>query len=440
MSGSRLTAALFLATLFVITFEKVHWEVAGTVNLSDVVSGLFLVAFAAGGARRRGRMPRTVAVAAAFGLAFLAIYLVGFYNLETDQALAQFFKGVVKFALHFAFLVAGLAYLTRRSPRFYWHALGALCAGMAVNALYGALQLAYAETGGDLDEAVLAPLTGGASSINIYGAVEGQDVFRPNALTGDPNHLGVMLIVPLLVLTPIYLRLERRHRLRLPLAGLLAFLLVMELATLSRSGALGLVVGLLVLAVPYRRLLLTARFVVPLAAVAVVLGALVAQRADFFQNVARSRVSTETVATSPHFGVYAFIPDVLETHPFFGLGFNNFSVYYEFVTGRTNWGPHSFYVALFVETGLVGAALFGVFGFWLFRRLGAARRLGRALAVARDPLARRVRPLAWGMTAAHAGTLTANAFYLTIPFYYFYAFAMLALAVPVVFARRPAGA
>ena len=440
MSGSRLTAALFLATLFVITFEKVHWEVAGTVNLSDVVSGLFLVAFAAGGARRRGRTPRTVAVAAAFGLAFLAIYLVGFYNLETDQALAQFFKGVVKFALHFAFLVAGLAYLTRRSPRFYWHALGALCAGMAVNALYGALQLSYAETGGDLDEAVLAPLTGGASSINIYGAVEGQDVFRPNALTGDPNHLGVMLIVPLLVLTPIYLRLERRHRLRLPLAGLLAFLLVMELATLSRSGALGLVVGLLVLAVPYRRLLLTARFVVPLAAVAVVLGALVAQRADFFQNVARSRVSTETVATSPHFGVYGFIPDVLETHPFFGLGFNNFSVYYEFVTGRTNWGPHSFYVALFVETGLVGAALFGVFGFWLFRRLGAARRLGRALAVARDPLARRVRPLAWGMTAALAGTLAANAFYLTIPFYYFYAFAMLALAVPVVFARRPAGA
>ena len=440
MSGSRLTAALFLATLFVITFEKVHWELAGTVNLSDVVSGLFLVAFAAGGARRRGRTPRTVAVAAAFGLAFLAIYLVGFYNLETDQALAQFFKGVVKFALHFAFLVAGLAYLTRRSPRFYWHALGALCAGMAVNALYGALQLAYAESGGDLDEAVLAPLTGGASSINIYGAVEGQDVFRPNALTGDPNHLGVMLIVPLLVLTPIYLRLEPRHRLRLPLAGLLAFLLVMELATLSRSGALGLVVGLLVLAVPYRRLLVTARFVVPLAAVAVVLGALVAQRADFFQNVARSRVSTETVATSPHFGVYGFIPDVLETHPFFGLGFNNFSVYYEFVTGRTNWGPHSFYVALFVETGLVGAALFGVFGFWLFRRLGAARRLGRALAVARDPLARRVRPLAWGMTAALAGTLAANAFYLTIPFYYFYAFAMLALAVPVVFARRPAGA
>ena len=437
---SRAAAWLFLATLFVITFEKVHWEVAGTVTLSDVVSGLFLLALVASlledGAPRR--VPRSALVAAAFGLGFLLVYLIGFYNLETGQALAQFVKGTIKFALHFGFLVVGLAYLGRRSQRFYWHALTALCAGMAANALYGVLQLAYAETGGDLDARVLSPLTGGASSINIYGAVEGQSVFRPNALTGDPNHLGVMLIVPLLVLTPLYLRLERRHRLRLPLAVLLSFLLVIELATLSRSGVLGLAVGTLVLAVPYRRLLLGARFLVPLGLVAVALLAVVTRRSGFFETVLRSRISTDTAATSPHFDVYGFIPDVLSAHPLFGLGFNNFSVYYEFVTGKTNWGPHSFYVALFVETGLVGAAVFAAFLVWIFRRLRAARRLGKALAAARDPLARRVRPLAWGFTAALVGTLAANAFYLTLPFYYFYAFTMLALAVPVVFARDTA--
>ena len=126
---------------------------------------------------------------------------------------------------------------------------------------------------------------------------------------------------------------------------------------------------------------------------------------------------------------------MLHTDPLFGLGLNTFSVYYEFVTGKSNWGPHSFYVALIVETGLVGAALFGVFIFWVFRRLGQARALGRALAAARDPLAARVRPLAWGCTAALAGTLAANAFYLTMQFYYFYAFTALALAIPVVFAR-----
>ena len=62
-----------------------------------------------------------------------------------------------------------------------------------------------------------------------------------------------MLIVPILVLLPVYLRLGRGHRLRTQLAVVLGFLLVVELATLSRSGLLGLAVGLLVLAVPYRR-------------------------------------------------------------------------------------------------------------------------------------------------------------------------------------------
>ena len=47
-----------------------------------------------------------------------------------------------------------------------------------------------------------------------------------------------------------------------------------------------------------------------------------------------------------------------------------------------------------------------------------------------------MRPLAWGFTAALAGTIAANAFYLTMQFYYFYALLALALTVPVVFARR----
>ena len=124
---------------------------------------------------------------------------------------------------------------------------------------------------------------------------------------------------------------------------------------------------------------------------------------------------------------------MLSAHPLFGLGLNNFSVYYEFVTGRTNFGPHSFYVALLVETGVVGAALFAAFLWYLFRRLGRTRAIGRALAAARDPAAARVRPLAWGLTAALAGTIAANAFYLTMSFYYFFAFATIALAAPIVF-------
>ena len=47
-----------------------------------------------------------------------------------------------------------------------------------------------------------------------------------------------------------------------------------------------------------------------------------------------------------------------------------------------------------------------------------------------------MRPLAWGFTAALLGTMAANFFYLTMQFYYFYALLALALALPVVFAKR----
>src|SRR5204862_3399438 len=182
--------------------------------------------------------------------------------------------------------------------------------------------------------------------------------------------------------------------------------------------------------------LYTPALLVPVGAAVAVLGAIVLSRRSFFTTVLKSRVQTSGGSENAHFQVYSFIPHVLHADPLFGLGLNTFSVYYEFVTGKSNWGPHSYYVALIVETGLVGTLAFAAFLYWVFRRLSAARALGRALAAVRDPLAARVRPLAWGCTAALAGTLASNAFYLTMQFYYFYAFVALSLAIPVVFSRR----
>ena len=430
--------ALFFLTVLTVTFAKVQWQVAGTLSLSDVLTALFLIGFALNRVERLdGRFSRCAAVSFAFFVAFLLVYLIGFFNLGSTESLDQWVKGLIKWLLHFGFLVASIAVVSRRSERFYWWTLATFCGGIALNAVYGVLQLGVAQaTGGNLDAAVLSPITGGASQINIYGAISGASVYRPNALTGDPNHLGIELIVPLLVLLPIYLRLEKGHRLRTPLMATLMFLLVMELATLSRSGIVGLLAGLLVLIVPYRRLFASKRFLLPLAGVALLLGVIVAQRASFFQTVLKSRVDTSGKGTSTHFAVYDFIPDVLSRHPLFGLGLNNFSVYYEFITGRNNFGPHSFYVALFVETGIVGAAVFAAYLVYLFQRLSAGRRLGRALAASGDAIAARVRPLVWGLTAALVGTLVANAFYLTIVFYYFFVLAMLIIVAPAVFGRR----
>jgi hypothetical protein len=436
-STTRVADFLFFATLFSVSFQNVYWNVAGRVSLADVLAVGFLVAFVALRIEERDRFFNPTALAVlVFAAALLLVYLAGFFNLETKQALSLFGKGLVKFFIHFGFLAAGVAYLARRSERYYWRTLGWFCAGFAANAAYGALQYAAARTGRDFDALVLNPITGGAATINIWGAVGESDVYRVNALTGDANHLGVMLVVPLLILTPLYLRLERGHRLRVPLAVLLAFMLLMEIATLSRSGLLGLATGGLLLAIVYRGHLLSKALLVPLAGVAGLLALVVVQRLDYFSNVLHARLQTSDTSSTLHFQVYDFIPQTIEQHPLFGFGLNTFSVYFEFVTGRTRWGAHSFYVALVVETGLVGTLLFAGFLVYLFRRLAAARRIGRTLASLGDPVAARVRPLAWGMTAALVGTMVANAFYLTMQFYYFYAFALLVLATPIVFGRR----
>ncbi len=436
-SRGRLVAFLFLATIFSVTFQNLHWNLAARVNLADVLALLFLVAFVAGRISDRDRLVPPAALAVlGFGLALLVVYLFGFFNLETKQALSLYGKGLTKFVIHFVFLAGGVAYLARCSERFYWRTLGWFVAGFAANAVYGVLQLAATLAGRDLDALVLNPITGGAASINIWGAVGQSSVYRVNALTGDANHLGVMLVVPLLLVTPIYLRLERGHRLRLPLAVLLGFLVIVELSTLSRSGFLGLFVGGALLAVVYRRLLVSRALLVPLGTVAALLALVVVRRLDYFSNVFHARLQTSDSSTTLHLQVYDFIPQTIHAYPLFGFGLNTFSVYFEFVTGRTQWGAHSYYVATVVETGLVGTIVFASFLVYLFQRLGAARKIGRALAAAGDPVAARVRPLAWGLTAAIAGTIAANAFYLTMHFYYFYALALLALAAPIVFGRR----
>jgi O-antigen ligase len=230
--------------------------------------------------------------------------------------------------------------------------------------------------------------------------------------------------------------MEKENRWRGRLMVAIGFLVIIELATLSRSGLLGLAVGVVILALPYHHYLRSRTLLVPVGAALALLAAVVVTRLHYFTVLLRSRLSTGGKSENAHFQVYSFIPHVLHTHPLFGLGLNTFSVYFEEVTGKTNWGPHSYYVSLLVETGLVGTVLFVVFLVWVFERLALARALGNRLRAAHDPLAKRVSPLAWGCTAALAGTLASNAFYLTMQFYYFYVFVALALAIPVVFASE----
>ena len=143
--------------------------------------------------------------------------------------------------------------------------------------------LAKVGAGVNLDKTVVGPLTqgqGGVGGINVFGQATGVQggsfvslgVFRVNALALDPNHLGIMLCVPILILLPFALRMGIRSRRGLALAAVIAFCTGVEVLTLSRSGALGLAVGLLVLAIPLRRKLFSPKLVVPVVAVVLARG------------------------------------------------------------------------------------------------------------------------------------------------------------------------
>ena len=431
---------LLLGALFTTTFTKVRWEVGPVdVRLAELFAVAFIVCFVVMRVRAGDWLfPRTVQVLAVFLLLFGIVYLVGYFNLQTVASRGLWVKGMITFGVHFTFLIAAVAYLARRSEPFFWRAVRWFCAGLAVNALYGLLALAYAEArnGADLDAVVLEPVTGEAPGLQLWGVSGGLNIYRTNGLTLDPNHLGIMLVVPLLVLLPVYLRLPKGNSARVPLAVALAGIFVVLLATISRSALLGLGVGLLVLAVPYGRTFLSARFLVPLAAVAGVIGVVVAQRSGFFESILRVRTNLETGSTQTHFELYDLIGPVLRDTPLFGLGRNTFAAYYEFLTGKSNWGPHSYYISVVTESGLVGAVLVAAYLVYVFQRLGAARRIGSALSATGDSGAVLLRALAWGITAALAGTMAANFFYLTMQMYYFTGLVVLALAVPLLLARR----
>ena len=242
--ADRLTTFFFLATIFSVSFQNVYWDVAGRVNLADIVAAPLPRRLR----RRAHQRPRPFRARDGSRRARLRRgapdRVPGRLLQPRDEAGALALReGDDEVPDPLRVPRRGRRVPARRSERFYWQTIGWFAAGFAANAAYGLLQAVARLGGRDLDALVLNPITGGAASLNIWGAVGESSVYRVNGLTGDANHLGVMLVVPLLMLTPLYLRLERGHRLKVPLAALLGFLLLVEIATLSRSGLLGLVAG-----------------------------------------------------------------------------------------------------------------------------------------------------------------------------------------------------
>ncbi len=453
LAGLTTLDRLALACIVVTSWHKLAWSPLGRITLSDLLQLLFVAATVLDRVRsRNARVPAITPVLLAIGGAFLCIYLAGSWNLDTNVALSQWVKGMFKWSIHFAFLIALVTHLVVRGERLLRLAVAALVASYLVNGVYGAAQvMAQAGAGVNLDKAVIHPFFNGttAGGLNYYGRVTGTDAFggtasssiyRVTALMNDPNHLGGLLSIPLMLVLALALVSTRGPLLRLrPLLGALAAaFFLLQLATQSRSGLLGCAAGLLVIGIALNRRLLTRGLLTPLAVVGVAAaGALVYER-SYVVKVVQSRLNTTTGGSKTHTAIYQLIGPVLDSHPALGLGLNNFAVYYAFRTGRTDFGPHSFYVSTLTETGIIGGAAYVLFIVFIAERIRRIIRAGRERAhhPADDGFAL---GLGWGLAAALAAMLADNVFYLTMIFDSWYVLAALAIAGASILATARAG-
>jgi len=417
---------LLLATLAVLTFEKVRWNTPGvTLTLTNLLAVAFVACFVVDRVRRRDT---TVTPAAMTLLGFMAtfgvVYLAGYFDLQNQDALTFWLKGIGSWLVHFSFLVCGVAHVARRGRPLFMSGIRWFTAGAVVNCVYGVAQLGLQVVAAVSLAHVFARVTATpttAAGINVLGRVGSHNVYRVTGLTTDPNHLGVMLCAPLLILLPYYLH-DRPARRRLGL--LLLGIFVVQILTLSRSAALGDIAGLLVLLPLARSSLPRPRVLalsigLPLLALAVVY-----REIHLVHTVISARLSTSSSGVATHLQFYQLVPPALDPNPLFGMGFNTFAVFYQFITGESNYGPHSAWVAILVETGIVGLAVY--LAYFAYLVASAARiRL-----TADGDMSR----LGLGMTAALIGTAVANISYLTMSFDYFFALALLAVAGSAIFA------
>ena len=94
----------------------------------------------------------------------------------------------------------------------------------------------------------------------------------------------------------------------------------------------------------------------------------------FVRAVIGARTQLHGSSTQTHLQFYQLVPPALDPHPLFGMGFNTFAVFYQFVTGKTDFGPHSAWIAILVETGMVGMALYLVYFAYLLASAAAMWR------------------------------------------------------------------
>ena len=394
--GDRIVDGLLLATVLGVSWTKLFVNLGGKLDLSLVVAVSFLAGFGMLRAIRGAwRLPRIAAWLAGWSGIMLIIDLLGLLNIDTAAGRTQFGKAFLLAVIAAALLVCATAHLTARGPAFTARVVRWFIAGFVISAAYSIAQFGLLSLNGhDLDRIVIdhIPLiAGGTTGVLYYGG----GIFRVTGLMLDTNHLGVVLIIPL-ALAAGFLRGWQRLAVFVICGGSM-------LLTLSRSGMLGAGVALLVLAVFERRKLMKPGIVIP---VVLVVGAsifsifaLTAFDPELARQLFFARLDPNSAGVQSHLNLYGTIPPLLMQAPLFGLGLNSFALHFIDISGRADFGPHSMWIKLLVENGLVGTAIYLAFAVAYVRRMVWVQSAAAA-----------------AVAAAFIGTLSGNLFYLTTHF------------------------
>lgn len=354
--------------------------------------------------------------------------LVGFIGLfhATDQAGAE--AAMVTYAKD-AVITIIIAILLKRGTTLKGVVWAMLGAGIVMGSVTTFQQLTHTfqNSYGGL---ALAPFA------NIIGEAQGYRISGP---IGDPNFYGQILVV----LIPLALDRLWSER-SLVLRGLALWALVVctlsVIFTFSRGGFLALVfvAGLMFILRPPRLSTLVVLLVLSVALVRFVpdgyldrIGTLtdaIPGLGDPLGEVSiRGRLSENTVAWM-----------MFTDHIFFGVGWNNYPEHYQDYSRlvgidprRTEREPHSLFLEVAAESGLVGLTVFGTLLLFAFKRIRQAARTFTRKGL--DDYAHMAAALGVGL----AGYLIAGLFLHAAYPRFFYLLIGIALALPHVAAWEP---
>ncbi len=306
----------------VLPYERIGSVPAGffTLKLGHLVCAFMLIAWGAVAVIKRSfrlvsdplRIPLLLLLAAS------VLSLINALNMQRGIVL------IVQLLIGFAVYLLVINFLSRRVLK---GVLISLWVGAVVVALFGLYQFVGDYLGLPTSLTGLLPQYSGSQ---VFGFA------RIQSTSLEPLYFANYLLLP--ILTALAFSIGTRSRRRFWLVPLILLLLVVFVLTLARGAYLGLVAGVIAVAVAYWRTIITPRVVATvvasLAAVAMIAVILLQTtgggKTNPLETFARQvGVAGKDVSSQQRLGSIAAAQQLVGLHPLIGLGIGNFGNYYQ---------------------------------------------------------------------------------------------------------------